>query len=593
MDSTAATKTEQPILDDLQEGRVSGRLFGCKLSYLTEFLMVLVVFFGRFLYYGWKYFPQLDDYIQYHNYTEYYHLRMSDLWDYVADFLGLFTARPLAAFGDIYIISNFFSSMIVVVLALSVMYAATALILRYIFNKLFGTGYFFTAVFCLLPISFEGLYWVSASSRIIPSLFFAAIAALCMLRVVETGRIRYAFLFTVAQILSFGYYEQITVLSIALAVMIAIIKRNKYSITALLVLANILLYALYSQIAGMLWDGGIYASRSEVALPFITKDYFSTVFPSATGQILQASGGFMPVANMRALWRGIKIIFADHAYIYLIALLAVTALTAFLLWKKGDEEQPDKRRAIAAVLWGVFLALAPLAPFYILKSSWIGIRAIVPSLCGCALILDTLFRLITRGKRIVTVPIISFVVLIACIASVSELHDYRATTEYDHATAYQVINGIEDLLMSNDIDENTNIAIFDIGASSLEGQNYKHHEHVSSSTGSVWSFTGILRCLSGDGNFPNVTAMPVDENGYFYYAAHGNSYRIENYDYVMIAKDGKLVEVTPVRGFTESDFDESLTGSVNYESYLLYSNDIVRMARIAEYSDHGTIEFYW
>ena len=105
MDSTAATKTEQPILDDLQEGRVSGRLFGCKLSYLTEFLMVLVVFFGRFLYYGWKYFPQLDDYIQYHNYTEYYHLRMSDLWDYVADFLGLFTARPLAAFGDIYIIS--------------------------------------------------------------------------------------------------------------------------------------------------------------------------------------------------------------------------------------------------------------------------------------------------------------------------------------------------------------------------------------------------------------------------------------------------------------------------------------------------------
>ncbi len=593
MDSTAVTKTEQSVLEDLQDTPVRARFFKCKIPYLAEFILTFVAFFGRFLYYGWRYFPQLDDYIQYHNYTEYYHLRMPDLWDYVSEFLGLFTARPLAAFGDIYVISNFFSSLIVVVLALSVMYAASSVILRHIFNRLFGTGYFFTVIFCLFPVAFEGLYWVSASSRIIPSLFFASVAALSMLRVTETGKIRYAVLFAIAQVLSFGYYEQITVLSIALAIMIAVIKRNKYSMTALLIVANVLLYALYSQIAGMLWEGGIYASRSEVALPFVTKDYFSTVFPSATGQILQASGGFMPVANVRALWRGMQMIVQDRAYIYLVALLAVCALTAFLLWKRGNEACPDKKKAIAAILWGVFLALAPLAPFYILKSSWIGIRAIVPSLCGCALVLDTLFRLITRGKRIFTVPIISFVVLIACIASVSELHDYRATTEFDHASAYQVINGVEKLLDANDIDENTNIAVLDIGASALPGQNYKHHEHVSSATGSVWSFTGLLRCLSGDGNFPNVTAMPVDENGYFYYAAHGKSYRIENYDYVMVAKDGELIEVTPVRGFTETEFDEAVAGSMNYESYLLYTNDIVRLARIAEYSDHGTIEFYW
>lgn len=189
-------------------------------------------------------------------------------------------------------------------------------------------------------------------------------------------------------------------------------------------------------------------------------------------------------------------------------------------------------------------------------------------------------------------PVITFVVLIACIASVSELHDYRSTTEYDNSTAGQVIDEINSMFSDDEIDENTNIAILNIGATALPEQNYKHHEHVSSATGSMWSFTGLLRCLSGDGNFPNVTAMPVDEYGYFYYAAHGNSYRIENYDYVLVAVDGRLIEVTPIRGFTETEFGESGAGSLNYESYLLYTNDIVRLARVAEYADHGTIEFY-
>ena len=583
MDSAATVTNEQ--LDDLTKPSLRARFFACKIPHLYEFLLTFAVFFGRFLYYGWNYFYQLDDYIQYHNYTEYFHLRVSDLWNYVADYLGLFTARPLAAFGDIYIISRFFTSLIVVVLFLSVMYAATAVILRQIFNKLFGTGYFFTVVFCLFPLAFEGLYWVSASSRIIPSLFFAALAARCMMSALECGKIRYVFLFTVTQIISFGYYEQITVLSIALAVMITVIKRGKYSVAALMIAANVLLYALYSQLSQMLWGGGIYASRSEIALPFITGDYFTTVFPSATGQLLQASGAFMPVANVRALLRGFKYIIEDRAFIYLIALIAVTSLCAFLLWKRGDEQRTEKKKVIGGILWGIFLALAPLAPFYILKSSWIGIRALVPCLCGVALILDTLLRLIAKSKRVFIVPIITLVIFVSCIASVSELHDYRVTTEFDRTTAESVIAAVKSHSAASRMDEETRIAVINVGASSLPTQNYKHHEHVASATGAEWSFTGLLRCLSGNGNFPNVTAMPVDDNGYFYYAAHGKSFRVENYDYVLIAKDGEIFEAT----VAENKFDV-LAHAKNYNSYLLMVNG-ERFVRVAEYPDHGMIEF--
>jgi len=590
MDSAATVTNEQSELVDLGDRSLRARIFFCKIPHLYEFLLTFAVFFGRFLYYGWTYFYQLDDYIQYHNYTEYFHLRVGGLWDYVADYLGLFTARPLAAFGDIYVISRFFSSLIVVVLFLSVMYAATAVILHRIFNKLFGTGYFFTVVFCLFPLAFEGLYWVSASSRIIPSLFFAALAARCMMSALECGRIRYVFLFAVTQIVSFGFYEQITVLSIALAVMITVIKRNKYWVTSLLIAANVLLYALYSQLSQMLWEGGIYASRSELALPFITEDYFSTVFPSATGQILQASGAFAPVANIRALIRGFRLIIEDRAFVNLILLIGVTALCAFLLWKQGDAEKTEKKKVIGGVLWGIFLAVMPLAPFYILKSSWIGVRALVPCLCGVALILDTLLRLITRSKRIVIVPVIALTIFVACIASVSELHDYRAVTEFDRATAESVIEAVENHSDVDKMNEETRIAVINVGATALSDQNYRHHEHVASATGAGWSFTGLLRCLSGNGNFPDVTAMPVDANGYFYYAAHGKSYRIENFDYVLVAIDGEIIEVTPAVGFTEDEFDGA-SSIRNYESYLLYSKDSERIARVVEYADHGTIEF--
>ncbi|MBQ3100155.1 MAG: glucosyltransferase domain-containing protein [Clostridia bacterium] len=591
MDSPATLTKEQPELCDLREEKGLMRFFKRKTPFLCEFLLTFVLFFGRFLYYGWTYFYQLDDYIQYHNYTEYYHLRVSDLWNYVADYLGLFTARPLAAFGDIYVISKYFSSLIVVVLALSAMYAAAAVILRGIFNKLFGTGYFFTAVFCLFPLAFEGLYWVSASSRIVPSLFFAALAARFMLELAETGKIRYVVLFTLAQIVSFGYYEQITVLSIALSVMIIIIKRNKWQVPVLLIVANLLLYVLYSELAQMMWGGGIYASRSEIALPFITSDYFTTVFPSATGQIFQAAGAFAPVANARALFRGFKFIIQDGAFVYLVAFFALTILIAVLLWKRGDEEKTEKKKVIAAVLWGIFLAVAPLAPFYILKSSWIGIRAIVPCLCGAALILDTLLRLITRSKKAIVVPFIAFVIFVSCIASVSELHDYREVTEFDNAVAQMIVEGTESFIQAKDADEDTDIAIINIDSATLAEQNYRHHEHISSATAASWSFTGLLRCLSGNGDFPNVTAMPVDGNGYFYYAAHGNSYRIENYDYVFVVKDGELLAVNPVQSSVGEETVEN--SGTNYRTYMLYNDGTSCVAKIVEYSDHGTIEFYW
>ena len=136
-----------------------------------ELLSVLLLFalvFIRFTYYGLKYYPQLDDYLHYSIYTP---------QTITADFL---TTRPLASIFDIYVWGSFWGNMIVAVLILSILYTLAIYLLMRVFRQYFSCGWMFLLIAALLPLGFEGLYWISASSRIIVGLFFASLAALML-----------------------------------------------------------------------------------------------------------------------------------------------------------------------------------------------------------------------------------------------------------------------------------------------------------------------------------------------------------------------------------------------------------------------------
>ena len=99
------------------------------LPLLSVFLLIAL----RYLYFGFRYFPQLDDYIQYHNYAA------QGSVPYLVKALGLFAARPLAGLFDITLWSWLWGCMILSVLLLSAAYAASAVIFRNLFEKHFGT----------------------------------------------------------------------------------------------------------------------------------------------------------------------------------------------------------------------------------------------------------------------------------------------------------------------------------------------------------------------------------------------------------------------------------------------------------------------
>ena len=74
---------------------------------------------------------------------------------------------------------------------ISAMYAASACLFRRVWGEYFGTGYLFLVVYALLPLGVEGTYWISASNRVVPSLFFVALAMYLFQKWCRTGRARW------------------------------------------------------------------------------------------------------------------------------------------------------------------------------------------------------------------------------------------------------------------------------------------------------------------------------------------------------------------------------------------------------------------
>ncbi|MEG2815681.1 MAG: hypothetical protein RR885_05605, partial [Oscillospiraceae bacterium] len=67
-------------------------------TYIALFAVLFGLVFARYCYYGFEYFYQLDDYIQYHNYAA-FNKNFSEL----ISGLGLLSNRPLAGLCDFFV----------------------------------------------------------------------------------------------------------------------------------------------------------------------------------------------------------------------------------------------------------------------------------------------------------------------------------------------------------------------------------------------------------------------------------------------------------------------------------------------------------
>ncbi len=514
------------------------------LKFFSVFFLVAI----RFLYFGFKYFPQLDDYIQHHNYAP-----QGDFF-YLVERLGLLAARPLAGILDITLWSWLWPCSIVGVLIICVLYSAAAIEFCKIFKKLLGTSELFIIVFALLPLGIEGTYWMSASTRIIPGMFFAAISAKLFVCYLEKKRIKYAVFTLLFQFITFCFYEQTAVLSCALNVLIAFFYFRNGNRRWKLSLGCFACAALYFWVTSFASDSPLYAGRTSIILP-TTAYYFDNFLPSLLSQFKSAflGGGYYTLVY--GFIRGAMQIFRDGAWVYCLLVLAGSVIFGYLAASKDDKK--GERKVISELVVGMLLTLAPLAPFFVVENPWFSFRGTVPSFVGISLICDAVVRIITRNKG-VAIPLIStFAAFVFCICSVSEVSDYRLTYLADTKVVSRIATITSDI--KEEIPDVDKVAIFNVDTRYVTELNSYYHEHIHGVTESDWALTGAIRCYNND-SFEGITYVPFSLKDEFLYKQW-------NYD----AKNIPSMDAVYVYDYYDDTIErlEVVFGNSQYELYYL------------------------
>ncbi|WP_251316016.1 hypothetical protein [Flintibacter muris] len=466
------------------------------------FLLLFGLIFIRFCCYGLEYYPQLDDYIQLHNYAAYH----PDIWAFIQN-LGLLAARPAAGLLDIFFWSRLWPVLIAGCALIAGLYAGSAVLFRQVWGRYFPVGWLFLVLYALVPLGLEGTYWLSAANRVVPGVFFAALAMRLFQQWCEGGQKGFLIAYFLVQLASMSFYEQGLVLSAAGVILVALLELWNNRGRALWAALTFVNAGLYLAFTSAFANSALYAGRAEVVLPW-QEGWRDWVFLPVLRQMRDAflKGGVYTA--VKGFLRGARLIWADGRWLWLALVLALCG-GLFLLVRGERSDRSRGREVLLALTAGLLMALAPATIFFVLANPWFSLRGTVASFCGLALMGDALVRwLLGRLKKRgeVTAALCAVLALAFCVAAVSELHDYKAVCEADQAVMAAILAGTDN---GAALPQKGEALILGVEPCYLEEQNFYFHEHIHGVTESRWALTGGLQCISGRGDFPYVTPLPA------------------------------------------------------------------------------------
>ena len=425
----------------------------------------------RFGYEGFLYYPYLDDYVQYMYYPS------LPIWSKVL-WGGAKTAytRPLAAIFDVFVWGSFGENLFLAMIVLALLYGISGVLFYCALNRSgIRTSPFFLVFYGLCPLNTEGTYWVSASSRVVFSLFLVSLGAVFLAEYIKNKRMRNIVCFAGFHFLSYWFYEQTAALSFVLCSWLALRKKKVAP----------LLIALFSAFAFVLWYvllGGrgnngarletveLWGIFQNISLA-VSEVYY--IFTSVFGNMLK-----------NGIFRGFENILASPIWLFIILAFAV-------LWYRETKKPPFMEKE--GLLLGGILFFTAFAPFYVTKNMWFNLRNTVPALLGLALVLDFLVsRLPQRAVKIITGALAAVFLLV----QISEIADYTKIAKMDYETGLFLKEeykktGNPHLMLKGDLPE-------------YHTQNAIYHDHIVSAAALDWGMTGVLRGLTQN---PEITVQ--------------------------------------------------------------------------------------
>lgn len=458
---------------------------------------------------GVSYWPQLDDYIQMHNY-----LLSFSSFSALQKTVGVLDTRPLAGLADYFVWGRMFSFLLLGVAVVSLLYAA-AVLMWAVLGRFFRVGTLFPVVVVLLPLGVEGTYWMSAATRVAVGMFWAALAAWLFFKWLDTSKLWALTSFFACQLLPFGFYEQAGIFAVALTTGLAILcgscqkeHRKKCVLGVLWPPVSMVLYLLLTK---LLSGGGVYSSRSVLMLP-TTPGYFEHFLPDILGQIRTVFFNADFYILTRGVLRTVRELLAGELILWFVLMAALCVL----IWMLGRSVkivgEGGKLSLQFQFLIGLVLAAAPVTLFLILDNPWFSLRGAVTSFPGLALLADGIVETAWRGikaPRSVPAVLAALCALIFSMAGASEVLDYRDNYLADQRAASAVLTTMREDLGGYEDVKHLTVGILGMEPTFLPQQNYHWHEHITGCTESGWAFSGLVRSMVGEmEELPSLTPLP-------------------------------------------------------------------------------------
>lgn len=456
----------------------------CNIAFLSALFLKV---FGA----GFSYFCTLDDYIQYGCYPRYeslFHVYFEK---------GTASARPLAALADPAVWGAFFPHMVFALLIITM--------LHFISSKLFDQCLqdcgititpFFYLVYLLLPLGFEGTYWISASSRIVVGLFFTALATTLLIKYIKTKKCYHLILYGACCLASFGFYESVMVLSgLVQALIILKYSAEEKRYQKLYLLAVPLLFAIVVL---------LYYKLASALSPVVRTTSFSLENLGGRTKELLSQFGYIFTAG---LYRTTLVGFADgvkyllQSGIWGVLISATILIISGFCAYFGGKTAFSSMKAKYCVPVGLLMILLPLLPNILVPDVWLTYRSIVVCLPGLCVLFAPLMSHLLRDKRVATVTIFvaSVLFLVGCY---NEVHTYKKVNELDQKIANEIVANLDEEVLAA---QKNVILVFENEVITPQTSLYK--DHVKSAFYVDWAATGIVRATAGNIHIKTVTPV--------------------------------------------------------------------------------------
>ena len=461
-----------------------------KAFYLTLAAAFVVLHFP----FGLRYFTYMDDIAQH----GIFHLLLDNPIAIFTHF-QLYTDRPLASVVDVFLIAPLWNHLWIPLLLMASLHFATVLLMNSTLKQSgLPHGKIFALVFSVYPFLAEGRYWLSASSRIVTSLFLVTLGVFLLLRALDqtTRKRKIAYIAGgfLATFLAQFFYEQ--TISFALAYTLLILWLNRHRLKTKW---DKLLYAI--PLFNLFFIGAYYFAFRNYGTLGVRAGFFEGSLFSQIALVLGRIRTLFFTEQFFGVRNALRYGISDFAQSHLFITLLIAALCGlFVLFctrsakKEEDQNAPSPLIGIAAA---VILFFAAFAPFFLLADSFLFLRTLFIPIAAIAILCQLIWDFFAkfRAWRYIAILPLFCLLFFSMMMNLLQVESYKLLEEDSNMITQQVLDELERQNVDLDNLENTGLVwLFGVRWS------YYHRSiapHMTNLTIFDWSLSTNLQVMAG------------------------------------------------------------------------------------------------